>query len=46
MIRKCEQSADDLADAVDDRRQRLVRAEERLLEQAIHTADAVEDRED
>jgi argininosuccinate lyase len=46
MIRKCEQSADDLADAVDHRRQGLVRAEERLLEQARRTADAVEDRDD
>jgi argininosuccinate lyase len=46
MIRKCEQSADDLAAAVDDRRQGLVRAEERLLEQARRTANAVEDRDD
>jgi argininosuccinate lyase len=46
MIRKCEQSADDLADAVDHRRRGLVRAEERLLEQARRTADAVEDRDD
>jgi len=46
MIRTCEESADDLADAVDHRRQGLVRAEERLLEQARRTVDAVEDRDD
>jgi argininosuccinate lyase len=46
MIAKCQQSADDLAGAVDQRRQGLARAEERLLEQARRTVDTVEDRDD
>ena len=46
MIRQCEQNADGLGAAVARRRQGLVQAKQRLLEQATLTAHDVEDQDD
>jgi len=46
MIRQCEQKADDLDDAVQQRRQALDHAKQQLLEQARLTAGQVEDMDD
>ena len=46
MISQCEQKADDLADAVQQRRQVLDQAERRLLAQAGLTAAEAEDTDD